>query len=288
MKNYSHEDFKYIDMHAHFFPPKIFEAIWAFFELKDPEGNVKGWPIKYKLPTEKLVEFLESKNVKAFTTLNYAHKNGVAKYINDWTVEFVKEHENAIPFGCIWPEPDMEDQVKQLFDENDFFGIKVQPLVQNFYIWDNRLYPIYELMIDRGKWFIVHAGTAPYRNQYVGYKHFIKMMEKFPNMNVIVAHFGAFEYQKFMRLLDKFENLYLDTAMVFIPNNIFPERKIKQPDPGDLVSYQDKILFGSDFPNIPYEYERSTKGLLELDLPREFYEKIFFENAKKLFNIKVS
>ncbi len=110
-------------------------------------------------------------------------------------------------------------------------------------------------------------------------------MEKYPEINVIVAHMGAFEYHKFLRLLDKYENLYLDTAMIYIPENIFPERITKRPKNEDLLSYQDRILFGSDYPNIPYDYEYSTKGLLALDLSREFYEKIFYTNAKRLLKL---
>lgn len=98
---------------------------------------------------------------------------------------------------------------------------------------------------------------------------------------------GAFEYNKFLKLLDKHENLYLDTTMIYIPDNIFPERKAKRPKPDDLTSYQDRILFGSDFPNIPYEYNLSTKGLLSLNLPKTFYENIFFNNAKRLFNLTI-
>ena len=96
---------------------------------------------------------------------------------------------------------------------------------------------------------------------------------------------GAFEYNKFLKLIDIYENLYLDTTMIFIPDNIFPERTTKRPKKDILLSYQNRIIFGSDFPNIPYDYELSTKGLLEFDLSREFYEKIFFTNAKRLFNI---
>ena len=55
---FSHDDFKYIDAHSHFFPPQIFRAIWDFFEATDEKGNVKGWPIKYKLNTEKLVKLI--------------------------------------------------------------------------------------------------------------------------------------------------------------------------------------------------------------------------------------
>jgi len=286
---FSHHDFKYIDVHSHFFPPEIFKAIWRVFETKDKDGNIRGWTVKYKLSTEELVKFLESMNIKAFTTLNYAHKKGIAQYINSWTVEFVKKYKNAIPFACVWPEDeDRVEDISRLLDNHKFMGIKIQPLVQNFYPDDKRMHGVYELILDRGKWISFHIGTAPSRNKYVGYKNFIKFLKKYPEMKVVIAHMGAFEYKKFLGLLDKHENLYLDTTMIYIPNNIFNERIKNRPNKEELISYQDRILFGSDFPNIPYEYERATKGLLELDMTRNFYEDIFYNNAKKLFNISDS
>ncbi|MFX0024198.1 MAG: amidohydrolase family protein [Candidatus Hermodarchaeota archaeon] len=283
---FKHIDFSYIDSHCHFFPLQIFKAIWDYFEIPDEEGNVRGWPINYKYPIEQLIQILKSKNVIAFTTYNYAHKGGVADYINEWVHKFCQEYRNAIPFGCVWPDDkDRDDYIRKIFDDYGFHGIKIHPLVQNFYLNDERMYKTYEMVVDRGKWLCVHIGTAPYRNEYVGYRNFIKFIEKYPNMKIIVPHMGAFEYDKFIKLLDKYENLYLDTTMIFIPDNIFPERITKRPTEDILLSYQDRILFGSDFPNIPYNYENSTKGLLDCDLPREFYEKIFFKNAKDLFNI---
>jgi predicted TIM-barrel fold metal-dependent hydrolase len=283
---FSHDDFKYIDAHSHFFPPKIFRAIWDFFEKPDENGKVRGWPIKYQLSTEELVQFLKRQNVIAFTTYNYAHKQGIADYINEWVKDFSLKYKQAIPFGCVWPEDKNRlEYTKKVLDDYNFYGIKIQPLVQNFFPNDERLYKIYDLILDRGKWICIHAGTAPYRNEFVGYDNFIKFYKNYPDMNVIVAHMGAFEYKKFLNLLDKHENLYLDTTMIYIPNNIFPERKVKRPKPEDLISYQDRILYGSDFPNIPYDYKLSTKGLLELELPREFYENIFMNNAKRLFNV---
>ncbi|MEE9378129.1 MAG: amidohydrolase family protein [Candidatus Lokiarchaeia archaeon] len=281
-----HSDFDYIDCHTHFFPPQIFKAIWDYFERPDENVHIRGWPINYKRSTDELVKFLESKNVKAFTTYNYAHKNGVADYINEWTNDFCKKYKHSIPFGCVWPDDkDRNEYVRKILDDYNFYGIKIHSLVQNFYLDDERMYEIYSLLVDRDKWLCVHIGTAPYRNEFVGYKNFIKFLEKFPNMNIIIPHMGAFEYSKFINLLDEYENLYLDTTMIFIPDNIFPERRTKRPKPEILFSYQDRIIFGSDFPNIPYDYEHSTKGLLEFDLPRKFYENIFCNNAKRLFNI---
>jgi predicted TIM-barrel fold metal-dependent hydrolase len=94
---------------------------------------------------------------------------------------------------------------------------------------------------------------------------------------------GGFEYNEFLSLLDRYENLYLDTAMIFISDNIFPERKPKRPNSDDLVKYSERILFGSDFPNIPYDYQNSIEGLLNLGLPKEVYKNIFYRNAETLF-----
>ena len=283
---FTHNDFKYIDAHSHFFPPQIFNAIWSYFEQTDDNGNTKGWPINYKLPTEELVRFLESQNVKAYTTYNYAHKEGVAEFINEWVKEFCTTHKNAIPFGCVWPDDkNRTEYIRRIIEDYNFFGIKIQPLVQEFYPDDKRMYEVYNYLLDQGKWICFHAGTAPYRNKYVGYRNFIEFLDRYPDMKVLIAHMGAFEYKKFLHLLDKHENLYLDTAMIYIPDNIFPERESKRPTPEDLVSYQDRILFGSDFPNIPYDYQFSTKGLLELELSRNFYQNIFFNNAKRLFSV---
>jgi predicted TIM-barrel fold metal-dependent hydrolase len=283
---YTHYDFEYIDAHCHFFPPKIFEAIWNFFELKDVNGNLRGWPINYKESIEGLISILKQKNVKYFTTLNYSHKPGVAEFINNWTFKFSNRYKDAIPFGCVCPDDkNVFQYVKKLFDEYQFLGIKIQPLVQNFYLDDSRLERVFKMMIDQDKLLIAHIGTAPYRNKYVGFDVFKRFIEKFPDIKVIVAHMGAFEYKKFLNILDKYEHIYLDTTMIYIPNNIFRERITKRPSAEDLLYYQDKIIFGTDFPNIPYEYENSTRGLLDMDLTRQFYEKIFFKNAKKIFNL---
>ena len=226
--------------------------------------------------------------MKAYTTYNYAHKEGVAEYINEWVKEFCTTHKNAIPFGCVWPEDkNRVEYIRKIIEDYNFFGIKIQPLVQEFYPDDKRMYEIYDLILEQGKWICFHAGTAPYRNKYVGYKDFVKFIDRYPDMNLVVAHMGAFEYKKFLHLLDRHENLYLDTTMIYIPDNIFPERKSKQPKPEELISYQDRILFGSDFPNIPYDYQFSTKGLLEFELSRSFYEDIFFNNAKRLFDVVI-
>jgi uncharacterized protein len=53
----------------------------------------------------------------------------------------------------------------------------------------------------------------------------------------------------------------------------------------DLVRWQDRIVFGSDFPILPYPYEEEREALWLRDLPRPVYDKIFHDNAALLLGL---
>ncbi len=48
---------------------------------------------------------------------------------------------------------------------------------------------------------------------------------------------------------------------------------------------RDRIVFGSDFPNLPYPYEEERDALWLRDLPLPVYRKIFHDNAARLLGI---
>jgi predicted TIM-barrel fold metal-dependent hydrolase len=55
-------------------------------------------------------------------------------------------------------------------------------------------------------------------------------------------------------------------------------------DPGavsdaDLVRHQDRVLFGSDFPLIPYGYDEERRWAWERELDDVVRRKIFHDNA---------
>jgi predicted TIM-barrel fold metal-dependent hydrolase len=56
---------------------------------------------------------------------------------------------------------------------------------------------------------------------------------------------------------------------------------------GDLVRYGDRILFGSDFPNLPYPYDEERAGLWARDLPADVYRRIFRDNALRFFGVRL-
>ena len=55
------------------------------------------------------------------------------------------------------------------------------------------------------------------------------------------------------------------------------------PAPPIAEMRTDRIMYGTDFPNIPYAWDRELKRLCSLDLPQDKLARILGENAKDFF-----
>ena len=294
---FKYNDFHYFDAHAHFFPPKLFNSIWKYFEEH-------YWPIHYKNTSENLaLKLMSDFRVKHFLTLNYAHKPGTARSLNDWTHSFCSSPELkgvAIPFGSIHPgDENRIEEADRIFNQFGFAGIKLQLIATDFYIYDPRMKPVYNKIIEYDKVLLVHVGTYPTYTNYFpglkiqspytgGVKHLEQLMAEYPQMKVIVAHMGAEEYDAMWSLTKRYPNLYFDTATICVKGNKgFDDMMYLVPNER-LYEISDHILFGTDFPNIPWAYENSILGWLERGMDRSFYEKIFYRNAERLFHDYIS
>ena len=270
-------DMPAIDAHAHVFPEPLFDAIWRFFEKN-------YWHINYKLYGSQIAHFYRDQGFVGFTTLNYAHKPGISSMMNEYTWRFCEQHPHAIPFGTLHPgDKDLLKLAELCLTSYGFRGFKFQLLVTDFYIHDSRLLPVYDLIRREDKVLVFHAGTGPAANPYVGIKHFRKFAENYGDLRVQIAHLGSFEYEAFLALLTEHPTFYLDTAMMLVDHRLFPSHY--PPGIQKLLEYEDQILFGSDFPNIPYDFKESWKTLFSYNLPKSFYEKIMYGNAKTLYRI---
>jgi len=267
-------DYDIIDIHTHFFPGEWFAAVWEFFETR-------GWRINYKSDPATLAATLRGFGVSHFTILNYLHKPGARDALAEFTRAFAASQRGALPFGTLYPgESGNLEAARRWFDEWGFAGLKMQPLVTRFPIDDPALYPVFELMQERCRHLLIHAGTAPYPNEFTSLDPLEHLLADFPNMPVILAHMGAYDIPRALGMLDRFPQLSLDTAMVFTHTDVF-DTSMKL-DPARLLPYRHRILFGSDFPNIPYAYSEAVESILRLNLGDEFNRLVFRDNALKL------
>jgi hypothetical protein len=264
---------KIIDFHVHLFPDRMFDAIWEYFL------NYYAWDVKPRLYYRQCVDFLRERGVGPIVYSNYAHRAGVAEGLNEWNLSVVDELPDLYCFAAYHPDDHGAlAMAERLLNHERILGFKLQLLVQRFFPHDERLFPLYEMIMAKRKRLLLHVGTGPVGNEFVGLEQFRKLMERYPELPVNVAHMGALEYHGFMGLLDEYPNLMFDTAFVFYPN----VEGCYDLGGGLLEKYRERIVYGSDFPNILFPREAEIEGLLEYKLSQEFYDKVFYENGAAL------
>lgn len=262
--------FPIIDFHVHLFPDKLFEAIWKSFKVN------YQWNVKYQIYTPQVIRFLRERGVKKIVYSNYAHKAGVAKALNSWNIELLEQEPELYCFAAFHPDdPDHMEDAMRLLRHPRVLGFKLQLLVQRFYPHDERLFPLYEAVIGAGKRILMHVGTGPIGNEFVGITHFRKLLARYPQLKVNVPHMGELEIPQFLELLAEYPGVYFDTAFAFWPS----QHRVYKVTPDDLVSHQDRIVYGSDFPNLIFDWDMEIRALKEMNLGDAFYRKVFFENG---------
>lgn len=269
-----------IDCHVHLFPDRLFDAIWNWFENH-------GWSVRYKIYADEVVRRLKEQGVERFVLLNYSHKPGMSESLNDWTHEFCRKYPQIIPFGAIHPgEKDVPGLLDRCFRDYGFKGLKFHCHVTGIRPDEERMFPVYEKIIEYDRVLMLHSGAGP---SLAGYKETTKnvsgaaftrnMLKRFPDMKVVVPHLGADEFDAFFDLMEEYPNFWMDTTMAvagFFPFRI-PWEKIEK--------FSDRILYGSDFPNIPYDQSTEVKSIQSSPLSPDAKEKILFGNAKRLLKI---
>jgi uncharacterized protein len=267
------------DVHVHFLPPKIMARVWAQFDSRGPLIG-RPWPIHYRGTDEERVAQLRALRVRRFSALPYAHKPGVAGFFNDWARAFAEQVPECLRSATFYPEPTAAGYVAEAIDEGvEIFKVHVQ--VGNFDVRDPHLDKVWGMIADAGTPVVIHAGSGPVPNENTGPGPVLEVLQRHPRLTAVMAHMGAPEYVEFLEMAERFERVYLDTTMAF--TDFFEEMAAfpvaLKPRLRDLG---DKVLLGSDFPNIPYAYAHQLESLERLDMGDEWLRRVCWENAAAL------
>ncbi|MFN2643039.1 MAG: amidohydrolase family protein [Actinomycetota bacterium] len=261
--------FPAIDVHTHLFPERLANAV------RRALTRMYGW--SFDLPTDPIEfsDFVRQRGTERFCMLPYAHKAGMARSLNEWMANTARTLPGAIGFACINQDDDEKESILTDAFDAGLHGIKLHYQVQNVAPNDERLYPVYELMLDLDLPLVVHAGKGPTDNGLVGAERFRLLMERYPALRVCVAHLGAPEREAFIVMANEFPALYLDTSGM--GNRSFAGL--------GLEDIADRVLFGSDAPNIGFDYGLTIERILDLELGDDIERKIFRDNAKAFLKL---
>jgi len=271
-----------VDAHIHIFPHDVFSAIWRWFDQH-------AWHIRYQLRTTEVFRFLLSRGIGHVIALQYAHKPGIARDLNRYMIEKCREFPGQVTgMATVFPgETDAEGILQEAFDAG-LKGVKLHAHVQCFDMNSEDMARICRLCEIEKKPMVMHVGREPKSPAYPCDPHALCRAEKleqvlvnFPNLNICVPHLGFDEISQYRTLIEKYDTLWLDTTMVL--TDYFPMQKTI-----DLRRYRlDRVMYGSDFPNIPYAWDRELKCLEASGLTHDHLEQILMKSASEFFGLSL-
>ena len=270
-----------IDAHVHVFPDKIFDAVRQWFDRH-------AWRIRYRMSTAGIFDFLLTHGVGHIVALQYAHLPGIARDLNRYMLEECRRFPGRITgLATIFPgEPDAADILREAFDEG-LGGLKLHAHVQCFDIDAPETRLLFDICQANRKPIVIHYGKEPKSPAYrcdpyeiCNAERLERVLIDFPHLRICVPHLGFSETRAYRELLEKYDTLWLDTTMAI--TDYFP-----MPEPIELKDYRlDRIMYGSDFPNIPYAWDRELKRMQGFGLAADELEMVLRKNAVAFFGLR--
>jgi len=114
------------DVHTHFLPPRVMAKVRRQFDTAGPLIG-STWPLEYRGPDEELVATLRGFGVRRFSALSYAHRPGMAEFLNDWSFGFADRTPGCLRSATFYPEPDAASYVVQRLEAGaEIFKVHVR------------------------------------------------------------------------------------------------------------------------------------------------------------------
>jgi predicted TIM-barrel fold metal-dependent hydrolase len=271
-----------IDAHVHVFPPDIFASIWRWFDEH-------AWHIRYQLSTSQVFSFLLSHGISHIIALQYAHKPGIARTLNRYMAKECEVFPHQVTgMATVFPgENDAEAILEEAFDLG-LKGMKLHSHVQCFDMDSDDMAQVFHICESKRKPMVMHVGREPKSPAYPCDPYDLCRADKlervlinFPKLKVCVPHLGFDEITIYRNLIEKYDTLWLDTTMVL--TDYFPISETI-----DLSHYRlDRIMYGTDFPNIPYAWDRELKWLKASGLTYDQLEWILGKSATEFFELNL-
>jgi predicted TIM-barrel fold metal-dependent hydrolase len=270
-----------IDVHTHFMPERVLRKVWEYFDTAGPLIGGLEWPITYRREESERAALLREFGVLAFTSMVYPHKPGMARWLNGWAADFARRTPDCLHTATLYPEPDTADYVREALDAGArVFKAHVQ--VGAYDPDDEQLRAAWGLLAESGTPVVMHCGSGPAPGRHTGPEPVARVLARHPGLRLVVAHMGMPEYEEFLDLAERHPQVRLDTTMAFtdFTEGFMPFPRKALPRLADLG---DRILLGTDFPNIPYPYLHQLQALERLGLGGDWLRAVCHDNAAALF-----
>jgi len=271
-----------VDIHVHFMPTPVMDAVWRFFDDAERHYGMP-WPVHYRTPEPERVATLQALGVRAFPSLLYPHKPGMAESLNAWAADFAERTPGCVHTATFYAEPSAARYVRSALDDGArVFKVHVQ--VGDFDPRTAELGQVWGMLAEAGVPVVVHCGSGPLPGRHTGPGPFGDVLAAHPRLTAVIAHCGAPEYREHLDLVRRYPNVHLDTTMV---GTAF--MNALAPVPSDVIAAYadlgDRVVLGTDFPNIPYAYATQLDALERFGLGADWLRAVCWTNGARLLGL---
>ena len=260
---------EFIDFHCHVYPdaiaPKAADSIREFYHLGD--GTMDG-------RVETLLAHGDKAGVSKFVILPVAMRPDRTRHINDFILSQLETQPRFYGYGTVHAAMDNIEAEVEYIMQKGLRGIKMHPDSQVFAIDDPRLFPVFDMV--QGKLPILfHMGD--HRFDYSHPQRLRRVLEQFPHLTVIAAHFGGYSMYDIAAKELSHCNCYFDvsSSLMFM-------------EPGVAEKYirhygADRFVYGSDFPM--WDPVKEMERFMQLKLSDNELEQIAHITAENLLTL---
>ena len=258
----------FIDIHTHIYPDMVAEkaaqSIRDFYKIGDTMNGT----------VQMLLDRGGQVGIEKFVALPVAIRADRVQSINNFIHQQTLEHACFVGFGTV--HADMQDipgEVERIIGMG-LRGIKIHPDCQKFDIDDPKLFPLYESIQGRIP-IILHMGDQRYNHSHPARLRHV--MEEFPKLEVIAAHFGGYTVYETAREELQDTNCIMDvsSSLMFM-------------EPGVAEKYinlygAERLAFGTDYPL--WDPVKEVQRFLDLKITPEQKEQIAWKTAKEFLHL---
>jgi predicted TIM-barrel fold metal-dependent hydrolase len=217
--------------------------------------------------------------------------HGLKVVSNEQVVRLMEMTDRVIGFASVDPrEADAPAKLEKAVKEYGLVGLKLDPALQQFDPADpETAFPVYEACVELDVPVLIHCGLswAPKgRSARANPLALEEVVHAFPELRIVIPHFGWPWVNESVMLALKHRNVHLDTSILYSGTPPESLRHVLEGVGLDLLdrSLHEQVLFGSNYPRV--DPKRVADGVRRLGLRPTLERKVFHDNAARLLRLE--
>ncbi|MBE7046123.1 MAG: amidohydrolase [Ruminococcaceae bacterium] len=258
-----------IDFHCHIYPEKIAEkAVKSVGEFYNIEMDAKG-------TSEHLIKLGSKCGITNYVVHSVAVDKDHVQTINNYIASECEEHKEFIGFMTMHADYENKLEEAERAKKLGLKGVKIHPDTQKYNMDDKRMYELYDYLQSEELPLLIHTGD--YRYSYSHPSRLRKLLDDFPRLIAIGAHFGGWSLYDLALEYLKDTNCYLDTSSSL---DYIGLKRAKE-----LINIYgaERILYGTDFPM--WSPDDELKKFFNIGLDDSQNELILCKNAQRILKL---